>query len=73
MLFSEFWRSQDKKYLKKLNIRHLFFYILGFIFYGVSRAKTDVRNKYMINFVPGLFFDQEYLLNFIILGVHSKR
>ena len=25
-----------------------FDYILGFIFYAVSRTKTDLRNKYMI-------------------------
>ena len=61
------------KNISKIEHTRLFFYILGFIFYGVSRAKADVHNKYMTNFVPGLFFDQEYLLNFIILGVHSKR
>ena len=27
--------------------RLLFVYILDFIFYGVSRAKTDLRNKYI--------------------------
>ena len=26
----------------------VFVYILGFIFYGFSRAKTDLHNKYMI-------------------------
>ena len=26
----------------------VFVYILGFNFYGVSRAKTDLHNKYMI-------------------------
>ena len=45
MLFSEFQRSKDQKYYKN-GIKDV--YILGFIFYGVSHAKTDLRNKYMI-------------------------
>ena len=36
------------KILQKLNKSDCFVYILGFIFYGVSRAKTDLHNKYMI-------------------------
>ena len=35
------------KILQKLKVT-VFVYILGFIFYGVSRAKTDLHNKYMI-------------------------
>ena len=50
MLFSEFYRS---KKLQKLNksfvfVFSVFVYILGFIFYGVFHAKTDLLNKYMI-------------------------
>ena len=48
MLFSEFWRSKDQKYLKDWTKETVLVYILGFIFYGVSRAKTDLHNKYMI-------------------------
>ena len=47
----------------------VFVYILGFFFYGVS----DLLNKYMINFVFDSFFEQDYLLNLIILGVYEKR
>ena len=50
-----------------------FVYIFGFIFYGVSRAKTDLHNKYMFNIVPGSCFEQDNPLNSIILGVHAKR
>ena len=46
MLFSEFQRPKDQK--KKFFFEAVFGYILGFIFYGVSRAKTALRNKYMI-------------------------
>ena len=34
--------------LQKLSKEAVFVCILGFIFYGVSRAKTDLNNKYMI-------------------------
>ena len=46
------------KILQKLNKETVFVYILGFIFYGVSRAKTYLRNKYVLtfNFVFGSFF-----------------
>ena len=36
------------KILPKLIEKTVFVYIIGFLFYGVSRAKTDLRNKYMI-------------------------
>ena len=36
------------KILPKLIQKTVFVYIIGFLFYGVSRAKTDLRNKYMI-------------------------
>ena len=35
------------KMLQKLNKQTTFVYIIGFIFYGVSGAKTDLYNKYM--------------------------
>ena len=44
-----FWVLEVKrlKILQKLKDT-VFVYILDFIFYGVSRAKTDLHNKYMI-------------------------
>ena len=36
------------KILPKLIEKTVFVYIIGFLFHGVSRAKTDLRNKYMI-------------------------
>ena len=44
MLFPEFLRSKEQKYYKTWTNETVFVYILGFIFYGVSLAKT----KYMI-------------------------
>ena len=48
MLFSEFYRSKDQKYYKHWTKETVFVYILGLIFYDVSRAKTDLHNKYAI-------------------------
>ena len=48
MLFSEFYKSKDQKYYKNWTKETAFVYILGFIFYGVSSAKTNLHNKYMI-------------------------
>ena len=48
MLFSEFQRSKDQKYYKNWTKETVLVYILGFIFYDVSRVKTDLHNKYMI-------------------------
>ena len=73
MLFSEFWRSKDQKYLKDWTKKTVLVYILGFIFYGVSRAKTDLHNKYIVNFKFGWFFEQDHLLNLFISGVYAKR
>ena len=39
---------KDQKYYKNWKKETVFVYILGFIFYGVSRTKTDFHNKYMI-------------------------
>ena len=36
------------KILQKLNKSDCFVYILDFNFYGVSPAKTDLHNKYII-------------------------
>ena len=41
-------RLKDQKYYKTWIKEAVFVYILGFIFYGVSRAKTVLHNKYMI-------------------------
>ena len=46
--------------------------MLGFIFYGFSRAKTDLHNKYIFNFKFGRFFEQDHVLNLFILGVYAK-
>ena len=43
--YSRSSRDQSIKNYTKVTV---FVYILGFIFYGVSRAKTDLHNKYMI-------------------------
>ena len=48
MPFSQFWRSIDQKYYNNLTKVTVFVYIVGFIFYGVSRAKTHLHNKYII-------------------------
>ena len=47
MLFSEFW-SKDQKYYKNWTKEIVFVYILGFIFDGVSHAKTVSHTKYMV-------------------------
>ena len=62
-----------QKYYKIWTKETAFVHILGFIFYGVSRAKTDLHNKYIFNFVFGWFFEQDHLLNLFILGVYVKR
>ena len=43
------------------------------MFYGVSRAKAGLYNKYMIYFVLGSFFKQDHLLNLTILVGYAKR
>ena len=48
MLFFQFERPNDQKYHKNWTKEIVFVYILVFIFYGVSRAKTDLHNKYII-------------------------
>ena len=43
-----------RKYVKiRFKNRRPPYYILGFIFYGVSRTKTDLHNKYIVNFKFG--------------------
>ena len=36
------------KNITKMEQKSVFVYILGFIIYGISQAKTDLHNKYMI-------------------------
>ena len=62
-----------KNITKSEQKRTAFVYILGFIFYGVSRGKTDLHNKYIVNFKFGQFFEQDHRLNLFILGVYAKR
>ena len=66
MLFPHFYRSQIQRYYGSYTKDTVFVYIFRFIFYGVSHAKTDLHNEYMINFMFGLLFEQDYLLNVII-------
>ena len=40
MLFQQFYRSIDQKYYKNYTKVIVSVYVLGFIFYGVSRAKN---------------------------------
>ena len=69
MLFS---RGQRLKNITKIEQKILFCNILGFSFYGVSRAKTDLHSKYIFNFVFGSFFEQDPLLNLFIVEVYAK-
>ena len=48
MVFSEFWRSKNQKYYKNWTKETVVVYIIDLVFYGVSRPKTDLHNKYMI-------------------------
>ena len=68
-----FLEVKRSKILQKLNQRDFCCNILGFIFYAVSRAKTDFHSKYIFNFVFGSFFEQDHLLNLFILRVYAKR
>ena len=46
--------------------------MLGFTFYGFSCSKSDLHNKYIVNFKFGWFYEQDHLLNLFILGVYEK-
>ena len=65
-------RGQMIKNITKVEQETALLYILGFICYGVSHAKTDLHNKWF-NFVFGLFFQQDHLLNLFISRVYAKR
>ena len=76
MLFSKFWRSKDQKCYKILTKETVFVCILGFIFHGVSHAKTDLHNKFYttrLSFVFSSISEQNHLLYVIILGAYAKR
>ena len=67
-------RAQKIKNIIKIEKKEIIFVcILGFTFYDVSHAKTDLHNKYMFNVVLGPYFEEDHLLNSIILGVYAKR
>ena len=67
MLFSDFYRSKDKKYYKIWTKKTVFIYILGFIFM-VFFGQTLIYAIIMwFNFVVGSVFGQNHLLNWIIL------
>ena len=76
MLFSKFWRSKDQKCYKNLTKETVFVCILGFIFHGVSHAKTDSHKNFYtvrLSFVFSSISEQDHLLHVIILGVYGKR
>ena len=52
-----------KKYYKYWIKDNVFAETLGFIFDGVSRAKTDLHNKYMIYLVFGSFYEKHFIKN----------
>ena len=68
MLFSEFLRSKDQKYYENWTKDAVFVYILGFIFYSVSRAKTDLHDKYMIQLCAWLIFWTRSSIKLIYFG-----
>ena len=70
---ANFYRSKYQKYYKGWTKETVFVYILDFIFHGVSRARTELHNKYIFNFVSGSFFEQDRLLNIFNLEVYAKR
>ena len=70
MLFSQFLWSKDQDSYKSLTKETIFVYILGFIFYGVSREKTVYTINIWFKFV--LFFEQDHLINLIILEFMRK-
>ena len=72
MLFSQFLWSKDHEYYKNLTKETIFVYILGFIFDGISREKTVYTINIRFKFVFGLFFEQDHLLNLIILEFMQK-
>ena len=65
-----FFRGQ--KYHKSWRKATVFVYILDFIFYGVSRAKNNLHNKYIFDFVFDSLFEQDHILNLFNLGVYAK-
>ena len=68
-----FLEVKRSKILQKLKYRVYFCNILGFIFYTVSRTKSELHSKYIINFVFGSFFEEDHLLNLFILRACVKR
>ena len=69
MLFS---RGQKIKNIRKIEQKRLFLQHSWFLFYSVSRAKTDLHSKYIFNFVFVSIFEQDHLLNLSILGIYAK-
>ena len=61
------------KILQNLNKWDCFYNILSLIYYGFSRAKTDLQSKCTFKFVFGIFFEQGHLLDSFILGVYAQR
>ena len=50
------YRSKDQRYCETGTKETVFVYILGFIFYAVSHAKTDLHDIYMIQLCVWLIF-----------------
>ena len=50
----------------------LFTFLVSFFMTFLPQKLIYAINK-LFNFVPGSFFEQDHLLNLIILGVYAKR
>ena len=61
------------KILQKLNIRYCFCLHSWFNFLCFSGKNLIYKINVWFNFVPGIFFEQDHLLKFIILEVYAKR
>ena len=67
-------RGQKIKNVTKSEHTRLFLFIfLVSLFMAFLAGKLISTINIRFNFVPGLFFEQDHLLNLIILGVYSKR
>ena len=73
MLFSEFERSKINNITKiEQKVLFLFTFLVSF-FMAFLAEKLIYTINIWFNFVCGSFFEQDHLLNLIILGVYAKR
>ena len=64
-------RGQNIKNITK--IEHMRLFLFTFLVSLLWRFLRKYKINVWFNFVPDSFFEQGYLLNLIILGVHAKR